>query len=69
MMMITICFFCQGIVMVIKQRVKTGSFYFEVNVWKDVLLICEIIAISSDLKFDNDKQLRFSCCLISYQLT
>ena len=27
-------FFCQGIVMVIKQCVKACTFYFEVNVWK-----------------------------------
>ena len=27
-------FFCQGIVMVIKQCVKACTFYFEVSVWK-----------------------------------
>ena len=34
MMMITSCFFFQGIVMMIKQCMKACCFYFEVNVLK-----------------------------------
>ena len=44
-------FFCQGIVMVIKQCVKACTFYFEVNAWR------------SDLKFYDDTQQKFSYCL------
>ena len=55
MMMITSSFFCQAIVMVIKQCVKTCSFYFEIIVW-NMLFVREIVSFSSNLKFDNDTQ-------------